>query len=44
VDGPGPGGEYLIELAATDPAILGQKITAARAHPEVLQSLELAPP
>ena len=44
VDGPGPAGEYLIELASTDPAILGQKISAARAHPEVLQSLELAAP
>jgi anti-sigma factor RsiW len=44
VDGPGPAGVYLVELPATDPAVLGQKIRAARTRTDVLQSLELAPP
>ncbi len=44
VDGPGPAGVYRVELAAADPAVLGQKISAARARTDILQSLELAPP
>lgn len=44
VDGPGPAGAYLVELPAADPATLGQKIGAARARSDILQSLELAPP
>ncbi len=44
VDGPGPAGAYLVELPAADPAALGQKISAARARSDILQSLELAPP
>jgi hypothetical protein len=44
VDGPGAAGDYVMELAATDPQALSQKINAARAHPEILQSLELAAP
>lgn len=44
VDGPGPAGAYLVELPAADPAALGQKISAARARSDILQSLELASP
>jgi anti-sigma factor RsiW len=44
VDGPGPAGTYVVELPAADPAVLGQKISAARARSDILQSLELAPP
>lgn len=44
VDGPGPTGVYLVELAAADPVVIGQKISAARARIDILQSLELAPP
>ncbi len=44
VDGPGPAGEYLVELPAADLAALGQKISAARTRSDILQSLELAPP
>ncbi len=44
VDGPGATAEYLIELAAADPATTAERIKAARAHPEILQTLELAAP
>lgn len=44
VDGPAESGAYVIELRAADPKELGEKLRAARGRPEVLQSLDVAPP
>jgi anti-sigma factor RsiW len=44
VDGPSESGAYVIELRAADPKVIGDKLRAARARPDVLQSLDAAPP
>jgi hypothetical protein len=44
VDGPSESGAYLIELRAADPKEISEKLRMARARPEVLQSLDTAPP
>jgi anti-sigma factor RsiW len=44
VDGPASGGAYVIELAPGDPKYLGEKIHAARARSDILQSIDVAPP
>ena len=44
VDGPRPNGEYLIELTAADPKMVSERLRKARAHADVLQAVDLAPP
>jgi Putative zinc-finger len=44
VDGPTADGTYVIELHRGDPKTLGEKLNAARARGDILQSLDLAPP
>lgn len=44
VDGPTAAGRYTIELTAADPKNVSEKLRAARARPDILQSLDIAPP
>jgi anti-sigma factor RsiW len=44
VDGPSASGAYVIELRAGDPKEIGEKLREARGRPDVLQSLDAAPP
>jgi hypothetical protein len=44
VDGPLPGGAYIVEVAPADPKAFGDKLRAARANGDVLQSLDFAAP
>jgi anti-sigma factor RsiW len=44
VDGPSGSGAYVIELRAADPKEISEKLRAARARPDILQSLDVAPP
>lgn len=44
VDGPTAAGRYTIEITAADPKTVSEKLRAARAHSDILQSLDIAPP
>lgn len=43
IAGPNAEGTFVIELRDTDPVTVADALRAARAHPDVLQSVEIAP-